>query len=164
MDLTGLTGPVTQIIVAWSADHFNARALHVAVFSLIGAIGFIVSASVSPMAYKTRYGMLIMALSGAFATIPPLLGWITSNVFSTAAVGLAIAINVSLGAGFGQIGGVWIYKDTEKLKGFPSGHWTNAAMLLFMAVSSILLRFYYVHQNKRMLREANGMPVRLFKL
>jgi hypothetical protein len=136
----------------------------VSAFSFIGAIGFIVAANVSPMAYKTRYGMLIMGLSGSFATVPPLLGWITSNVFSTAAVGLAIAINVSLGAGFGQIGGVWIYKDSEKLNGYPSGHWTNASMLLFMGVTSILLRFYYVHQNKRMLREANGMPVRLFKL
>jgi hypothetical protein len=153
-----------QIVVAWSADRYNARALHVCAFSLIGAVGYIVSATAPATDFKTRYGMLIMALAGAFATIPPLLGWLTSNLFSTASVGLAVAINVSLGAGFGQIGSVWIYKDAEKKRGYPSGHWTNAAMLLFMAVTSLLLRFYYVQQNKRILREANGMPARLFKL
>lgn len=93
-----------------------------------------------------------------------MLGWLTSNVWSTAAVGLAIALNVSIGAGFGQIPGVWIYKAEEKERGYPTGHWTNASLLIFVSAGCALLRVYYGWRNKKLIREANGSPVRLFKL
>ena len=32
---------VVTILVSWSADHFNARALHSAAFATIGALGFL---------------------------------------------------------------------------------------------------------------------------
>lgn len=155
---------MVQLAVAWFADRFNARGWTTAVVAVIGALGYIVSAVLPADAFLSRYGCLIMALSGAFATIPPQLGWLTSNVVSTASVGLAIAINVSLGAGFGQIGGIWIYKEEEKARGYPLGHWTNAAMMLVVAVCALGLRIYYGQVNKRLLREANGLPVRLYKL
>ncbi|SPN99096.1 related to putative tartrate transporter [Cephalotrichum gorgonifer] len=157
-------GYVIQLLVAWSADHFNARGWHVATLAIIGALGYIVSAVLPPEAFLSRYGCLIIALSGAFSTIPPLLGWLSSNVVSTASVGLAIAINVSFGAGFGQIGGIWIYMESEKERGYPSGHWTNAAMMLVVAVGSIGLRLYYGMVNKRLIKDANGEEVRLYKL
>lgn len=155
---------VVQLAVAWFADYYNARGWTIAAVALMGAIGYIVSAVLPPDAYLSRYGCLIIALSGAFATIPPQLGWLTSNVVSTASVGLAIAINVSLGAGFGQIGGIWIYKEAEKTKGYPLGHWTNAAMMLVVALSAVALRLYYGQVNKRLLRDADGLPTRLYKL
>jgi hypothetical protein len=108
--------------------------------------------------------MLIMGAAGAFACIPPMLGWLTSNIWSTAATGLAIALNVSLGAGLGQIPGVWIYKAEEKEKGYPTGHWTNAGLLLFVSLGSACLRVWYGWKNRQLTREANGEPVRLYKL
>lgn len=96
---------------------------------------------------QQRYGCLIVASSGAFACIPPLLGWLSSNLHSTAAVGLAIALNISMGAP-GQIVGVWIYKADEKERGYPTGHWTNAALLFFVAVSCLAMNFYYHRKNK----------------
>lgn len=156
---------VVQIIVSYSADRFNARAFHTAFFALVGAIGFMASAALPPDAYLQRYGCLILAAAGAFACIPPMLGWLTSNVYSTASVGLAVALNVSFGAGCGQIPGVWIYKADEATRGFPTGHWTNAGMLLFVSVGSLLLRVVYGYKNRRLLREAApGQEVRLFKL
>jgi hypothetical protein len=91
---------------------------------------------------------LIVAASGSFACIPPLLGWLSSNLYSTAAAGLAIALNVSFGAP-GQIVGVWIYKSNEKTLGYPTGHWTNAALLFFVAAGCVLLRLYYGLLNRR---------------
>ena len=93
-----------------------------------------------------------------------MLGWLTSNVYSTASVGLAIAINVGFGAGCGQIPGVWIYKADEKARGYPTGHWTNAGMLLFVAAGCLALRVMYGRRNARMAREAGGGEVRLFRL
>ncbi|KKK15221.1 putative MFS transporter [Aspergillus ochraceoroseus] len=107
---------VVTIAVAWSADHFNSRGLHSAILSFIGAMGFLSSAVLPADAYLQRYGCLIVATSGALACIPPLLGWLSSNMRSTPGTGLAIALNVSFGAP-GQIVGVWIYKSNEAKKG-----------------------------------------------
>jgi len=70
---------------------------------------------------QSRYGCLIVAASGAFSCIPPLLGFLSSNLFTTASAGLAIALNISFGAP-GQIAGVWIYKADEAKRGYPTGH------------------------------------------
>lgn len=157
---------VCQVAVAWSADHFNARGVHTALAAAVGAIGFIVSAALPPDAYKARYGGLIMATAGSFACIPPMIGWLTTNVFTTASTGLAIAINMSIGGGIGQIPGVWIYKADEKQKGYPTGHWTNAALLLCVSVVSIGLRLFYGWKNKRLREFAESQEVayRYFKL
>lgn len=103
----------------WLTEH--RRALHSALFALIGSIGFLASALLPATSYSSRYGCLIVACCGAFSCIPPLLGWLSSNLHSTAAVGLAIALNISWGAP-GQIVGVWIYKANEAKKGYPTGH------------------------------------------
>lgn len=139
--------------------------MHSTAFALIGAIGFLASAVLPPDAYavssfhssqqdndlmlpKPRYGCLIVAASGSFACIPPLLGWLSSNIHSTSAAGLAIALNISFGAP-GQIVGVWIYKSDEEKRGYPTGHWTNAALLFLVAVGCVLLRLYYGVLNRR---------------
>ncbi|KXX72871.1 putative tartrate transporter [Madurella mycetomatis] len=157
---------VTQIIASYTADRFNARGIHSAAFALIGAIGFMASALLPPDAYVDRFGCLIVASAGAFACIPPMLGWLTSNVHSTASVGLAIAINVSFGAGIGQIPGVWIYKAEERERGYPTGHWVNAAMLFMVAAGAAGLRVWYGYKNRMLLRENEGREreMRLFKL
>ncbi|KAJ5589830.1 hypothetical protein N7450_003802 [Penicillium hetheringtonii] len=142
------TAYVVTVAVAWSADYSNARGLHSTIFAFIGAVGFLASAVLPADAYASRYGCLIVASSGAFACIPPLLGWLSSNLHSTGAAGLAIALNISFGAP-GQIVGVWIYKSDEKAKGYPTGHWTNAALLFFVAAGCILLRLYYGHLNRK---------------
>lgn len=155
---------VVQILGAWSADHFNARGLHTAAFAIIGAVGFMASALLPPDAYVPRYGCLIVAAAGSFSCVPPLLGWITSNVYATASIGLAVALNVGLGAGMGQIPGVWVFKSEESKAGFPTGHWVNAGMLFFVAVGCVCLRVFYGLKNRQLLREAGGQEVRLFKL
>jgi len=152
---------VFTLAVAWSADHYNARSLHSTVFSTIGAAGFMASALLPPTAYRARYGCLIVAATGSFACIPPLLGWLSSNLHSTASVGLAIAINVSFGAP-GQIVGVWIYKANERARGYPTGHWTNAALLFFVAAGCLALRFYYRWRNIRFANSKGDGMVREF--
>lgn len=118
---------VVTILVAYSSDYFNARSVHSSIFATVGAIGFMASAPLPPHAYHSRYGCLIVAASGAFSCIPPLLGWLSSNLHTTGAVGLAIVINIFVGAP-GQIAGVWIYKADQAARGYPTGHWTNAGL------------------------------------
>ncbi|KUL86347.1 hypothetical protein ZTR_08542 [Talaromyces verruculosus] len=141
---------VVTLAVSYSADHFNARALHSAVMAFIGAMGFLASAVLPADAYLHRYGCLIVACSGAFSCIPPLLGWLSSSLISTAGVGLAIALNISFGAP-GQIVGVWIYKSDQATRGYPTGHWTNAALLLLVSAGCLGLRLYYGWLNRKSL-------------
>lgn len=95
-------------------------------------------------------------------SIPPLLGWLSCNLHTTGAVGLAIAINISIGAP-GQIAGVWIYKADEAKKGYPTGHWTNAGLLFFVAVGCVGLRIYYGWVNKRMLKDGGLEGKRVYR-
>ena len=155
---------VVQILVSWSADHFNSRGMHSAVMATVGACGFLASAALPADAYLPRYGCLIVAATGAFACIPPLLGWLSSNIFSTGSVGLAIALNIGLAGAPGQIAGVWIYKEDEAKLGYPTGHWTNCGLLFFVAAGCVLLRLYYGRQNRKLYREAGEEEsVRLYK-
>jgi hypothetical protein len=94
-----------------------------------------------------------------------MLGWLTSNMWDTAATGLAVALNVSIGAGIGQIPGVWIYKADEATRGYPTGHGVNCAMLFVVATGAVMLRIYYGRKNKQIIRQANGEEEpRLYKL
>ncbi|KAF9024730.1 major facilitator superfamily transporter [Hymenopellis radicata] len=140
---------VVTVSVAYAADKLNRRGLFSAALALIGAIGFITSACLEPDAYTKRYGALIIACSGSFACIPPLLGWLSSNMRATSTTGLAVALNISFGAP-GQIVGVWIYKSDEAARGYPTGHWTNAALLLVVVVGCVGLHFLYAGRNKRL--------------
>ncbi|KAI0175489.1 MFS general substrate transporter [Hypoxylon sp. FL1284] len=156
---------VLQIIVAWSGDHFNARAYHCAGAAAVGAAGFLASAVLPADAYGSRYGCLIVGTAGAFASIPPMLGWLTSNMWSTASIGLAVALNVSIGAGLGQMPGVWIYKADEASRGYPTGHGVNAAMLFFVTFGALGLRYFYGRKNRALKSAAaEGVSPRLYKL
>lgn len=64
---------VVTLAVSFSADHFNARALHSAVMATVGAAGFLASAVLPPHSYHARYGCLTVAASGSFSCIRKLL-------------------------------------------------------------------------------------------
>ncbi|KAK0212692.1 major facilitator superfamily domain-containing protein [Desarmillaria ectypa] len=152
---------VFSIFIGYVADRLNRRGLLSATFAAIGAIGFIASATLPEDAYKSRYGTLVIACAGAFSCIPPLLGWLSCNTRSTATTGLAVALNISFGAP-GQIVGVWIYKGEEASKGYPTGHWTNAALLIFASAGCTGLHLFYKSRNRRI--SENGSQEMLWKL
>ncbi|KAF8521883.1 MFS transporter [Hysterangium stoloniferum] len=139
---------IVTLLVSFLADRYNARSLYSMSCMAIAAIAFLVQGFLPQKAYVARYVLLCVATSGSFAGIPPLLGWISSNLHSTGAAGLAIAMNVSF-AGPGQIIGVWIYKADEA-PGYNTGHLTNFGMLLFGTVVVLILRIVYVRRNSRL--------------
>ncbi|KAF8858367.1 putative MFS transporter [Acephala macrosclerotiorum] len=130
---------VVTLLVSFSTDRFNARGLHSAAMAPVGAAGFVTSATLPAHAYHSRYGCLIVAASGAFSCIPPLLGWLSSNLHTTGALNKAT-------------------------KGYPTGHWTNAGLLFFVAIGCVGLRIYYGLLNRRILRGGvEGGVERLFR-
>ncbi|OBZ73266.1 hypothetical protein A0H81_06871 [Grifola frondosa] len=59
---------------------------------------------------------------------------------------LAVPLNVTI-AQLGQILGVYIYKSSEAPR-FPTGHYTNAAFLLGVALFVPPLWYLYVCRNR----------------
>ncbi|KAB5589646.1 MFS transporter [Ceratobasidium theobromae] len=104
---------VATLFLSWFADVKNQRSLVSATSMAVGAFAFLAQALLPEDAFRARFGLLCVAASGSFASIPPLLGWLSTNIRGAGAVGLAIALNISAG-GTGQIIGVWIYKADEK--------------------------------------------------
>ena len=63
-------------------------------------------------------------------------------------MGLAIALNVSMGAP-GQIVGVWIYTADEVEKGYPTGHWTMVGRI---AVSSPVVYLSSINYGEMLMK------------
>lgn len=114
---------VVTCLTAFLADRYNRRGVASAIASLFAAIMFAILGGLPDGHYTARYVILILANSGAFASIPPLLGWLSANSRNTTAAAITIPINVSFG-GIGQIIGVWIYKADEAPK-YPTGQVSN---------------------------------------
>ncbi|TFY76100.1 hypothetical protein EWM64_g7910, partial [Hericium alpestre] len=119
---------ILTVLVAWLSDRYEARSIGAFISLLLAGVCFIVQGALPSTAFKARYGMLCIAASFSFASIPPLLSWLTANLHSTGASTLAVPLNVSIGQ-VGQIIGVYIYKANEA-PGYPTGHYTNAGFLL----------------------------------
>ncbi|CZS77704.1 unnamed protein product [Fusarium graminearum] len=152
---------VSMMISSYLADKFNARGIVASIAALIGGAGYLASALLPPTSYTERFGCLILAACGTFSSVPPLLGWLAGNTTSSAMASLAIALNISVAAP-GQITGIWIYKRTEAEKGYPTGHYTNAACLILLSILSFCLMLYYRRRNAKMVR--NGAERRFFYL
>ena len=115
---------VITVTVAWVSDKYEIRTLGCSISMLIAGACFVVEGELQvylaspgllklisvdraigalpPESFKLRYVFFIIALSFAFACIPPLLSWLTANLRGTGAATLAVPLNVSIGQ-IGQI-------------------------------------------------------------
>ncbi|KDQ12032.1 hypothetical protein BOTBODRAFT_135209 [Botryobasidium botryosum FD-172 SS1] len=139
---------VVTIAIAVSAERTNARSVHALLAMLTSSAAFLAQALIPATSFKARYSLFCIAASGSFACIPPLVGWLSSNLHTTTAAGLALGINISFG-GVGQIVGTWIYPITDAPR-YLKGHFINFGVLLVGSVLVIGLRFFYQHKNKRL--------------
>jgi hypothetical protein len=148
-------GFVVAITLSYSADHFNARGLHISIASLVGAVGWLAAGLLPHDSYTARYGCLCLAACGAFPVAPSMTNWVACNTPSLLTIPFAIALNNSC-AGIGQIIAQWIWRASEAESGYPTGNFTCAACGFFVAVVSMVLRFWYAKMNKRGDRDAGG--------
>jgi len=139
---------VVTVIVAWQSDKREMRAWASFYSLAIAGVSFLILGSLPSHEFKARYGLLCLAVTFAFASIPPLLSWLTANLKHTGASMLATALNVSIGQ-IGQVVGIYIYKSSEAPV-YPTGHFTNAAFMLMGAVVVLILRYIYIRRNKRL--------------
>ncbi|RHZ49040.1 uncharacterized protein CDV56_102535 [Aspergillus thermomutatus] len=141
-------GYVISILLAWSADRFNARGLHVCLAGVLTGTGFLASRLLPAEAYLPRYGCLIVASCGAFPSLAPLTAWVTCNTPSTRTLGLAAAMNNSM-VGLASILALWIWRSVEEDRGFPTGNTVCAVAGYATAGLALILHFFYTRENNR---------------
>ncbi|KAA1470856.1 MFS general substrate transporter [Dentipellis sp. KUC8613] len=141
-------GFVVTVVVAWICDRYEKWSWGAVASFIIASVSFFIQGAIAATAFKTRYGMLCIGSSFSYASIPPLLTWLTANLRSTSAITLAVALNVTLGT-IGQIIGVYIYKGDEA-PGYPTGHFTNAGALLVCTAVTLFLKVVYTRRNRHL--------------
>ncbi|KAI0338695.1 MFS transporter [Trametopsis cervina] len=137
---------VITVLVSWESDRRGMRAYGACASLLVAGISFLLQGALPAHAFKARYGLLCVAVSFSFSSIPPLLSWLTANLRNTGAATLAVPLNVSVGQ-IGQIVGVYIFKASEAPR-YPTGHYTNAGFLIAGALVTLILRYVYVRRNR----------------
>lgn len=150
-----VVGYIVSLSLSYSADRLNARGWHIALSSTIGGIGWLTAGLLPAHAYTKRYGALILCACGAFPSAAPLSSWVTCNVPSIAAVGLAAALNNSA-AGASQIIAQWIWRAQEKERGYPTGNFVCAACSFMTVAMAVGLRLMYGKMNRDGVRDSSG--------
>ncbi|KAJ3542188.1 hypothetical protein NM688_g5997 [Phlebia brevispora] len=153
---------VITVAVAWQSDKHEMRSWGAFYSLLIAGVAFLLQGALPSHAFKARYGLLCIAVTFSFASIPPLLSWLAANLRSTGASTLAIPLNVSIGQ-IGQIVGVYIFKSSEAPR-YQTGHFTNAAFLIMGAVVVLVLRVLYKRRNKALAIGKYVWPNRRFEV
>ncbi|KAH7336757.1 MFS transporter [Rhizoctonia solani] len=139
---------IVTLICAWVGDRHNMRSLVSSCCMLTASTSFLVEALLPDTAFRARYGVLCLATASSFASVAPSLGWLSSNLHTTGAAGLALGLALSF-AGPGQIIGVWIYKANES-PGYFTGHMVNFAILLLGTCIFMGLRTLYLRRNRKL--------------
>ncbi|POV96264.1 hypothetical protein PSHT_15232 [Puccinia striiformis] len=109
----------TLLGVSYLSDHYQARGLATifgAVLSVIGFALFYISED-----YKVRYGSLFISMPGAYAVVPSLAAWATSNSAPYRRKASTIAIT-AISGGFGGLLCVWVFVIASKPRYYlPTG-------------------------------------------
>ncbi|KAL3450258.1 major facilitator superfamily domain-containing protein [Aspergillus insuetus] len=139
-------GYIISMLLAWSADRFNARGLHVCLAGILTGTGFLASRLLPATAYLARYGCLIVASCGAFPSAAPLTAWVTCNVPSSKTLGLAAALNNSM-VGLASIVALWVWNAAEAGRGYPTGNAVCAGAGFATAGIALALHVFYTREN-----------------
>lgn len=152
-----VVGYIFALLYSFSADRLNARGYHVAFGSMLGAMGWLTSGCLPSHAYLARYGCLVLASAGAFPCVAPLSAWVSGNSPSIGTVALTIGLNNSA-IGVGQVIAQWIWKDSERAIGYPTGNFVCAACGIAVSALCVALRWWYGRMNREKTPDSTGSP------
>ncbi|KAL8820591.1 MAG: hypothetical protein Q9191_007483 [Dirinaria sp. TL-2023a] len=155
IDAQGLSAPpyfvafLFALITTFLADRTQQRGLVLIVTSLVGAIGYLVLATVDTVG--ARYFAVFLAAAGVFSTIPNILAWTLNNQGNDSRRGAGLVL-INVVGQCGPVLGTRLYPANEA-KRYVKGMSVCAAFMLFAAVLSLALRFLLVWENRRLDRK-----------
>ncbi|KAJ1659911.1 hypothetical protein IWQ61_001074 [Dispira simplex] len=142
------------VLWTWHANRTGERAFHVALPSLVGAVGYMLLATLT--SGTARYVIICTLVSMYNASLPSTLGWLTNNLVGSTKAATATAMVVAFGNFSGFISGQF-YRVDEAPR-YVRSHLLNMGFLLMVVVCSMLLRFLLARENARIDRIMATVP------
>ncbi|PWY91837.1 MFS general substrate transporter [Aspergillus sclerotioniger CBS 115572] len=148
----GLTAPpffasfLVTIATTWLADRIQQRGLVIALFSLIGAIGYVLLATCTSVG--VRYFGVFLAAAGVFPSIANILPWVLNNQGSDSRRGMGIVILNIIGQ-CGPFLGTNVFPSSDAPR-YIRGQSICAAFMFFTVILALSLRTLLVWENRRL--------------
>lgn len=148
----GLSAPpyVLAFIVAlsacWLTDRYQIRGPICAILLIVGAVGYLMLATLKSTA--ARYTGIWLIINGLFPFIPILYMWLMDNQASESKKGLGLVIFATIGQ-CGPLLGTHLFPASEKPY-YVKGTATSAGLLLFGVIVAVGLsfRFWSINRNR----------------
>lgn len=148
----GLTAPpyflafIFSILTTWIADRSQQRGLMIVLFSIIGAVGYVMLATCTSVG--VRYAGVFLAAAGVFPCIGNILPWVLNNQGSDSARGMGIVILNIIGQ-CGPFLGTNIFPSSDSPR-YVKGQSICAAFMFFTTLLALCLRTLLVWENKQL--------------
>ncbi|KAL8953121.1 MAG: hypothetical protein Q9222_001004 [Ikaeria aurantiellina] len=148
----GLSAPpyfiafLCALITTFIADRTQQRGLVLVVTSLVGAIGYVILATVKTVG--VRYFAIFLAAAGVFSTIPNILAWTLNNQGNDSRRGAGLVL-INVVGQCGPVLGTRLYPSDERPR-YIKGMSVCAAFMFFASVLSLALRCLLVWENRRL--------------
>ncbi|RAL01365.1 putative MFS transporter [Aspergillus ibericus CBS 121593] len=148
----GLTAPpffasfLVTIATTWLADRIQQRGLVIALFSLIGAVGYVLLATCTSVG--VRYFGVFLAAIGVFPSIANILPWVLNNQGSDSRRGMGIVILNIIGQ-CGPFLGTNVFPSSDAPR-YIRGQSICAAFMFFTVILALSLRTLLVWENRRL--------------
>lgn len=148
----GLSAPpyfiagVLAIVATMIGDRLQQRGYPIAIFSILGAVGYILIAATSSVG--SRYTGAYLAAAGVYPAIGNTVPWVLNNQPSDTKRGTGIMILNVLGQ-CGPIAGMNIFPAREGPY-YRMGMGLSAGFMVLNAVLALTLRWMLVQENKKL--------------
>jgi hypothetical protein len=133
------------LVSSFVSDRLAHRGLLITFFCCIGAIGYIILATVDTTG--VRYFATYLACAGVFPAVSLTFTWVTDNQGSASKRGAGLVLFGMIGQ-CGPILGARLY-PTEEGPIYAKGMGINAGLLFFAAILSVVLSGLMWKENKR---------------
>ncbi|CAN6632332.1 thiamine pathway transporter Thi73p [Trichomonascus vanleenenianus] len=148
----GLSAPpyvLTSILTAglsYLSDKWLQRGLVLSVTAAVGAVGFLILALCDNVG--ARYFAVYLATAGVFPCVPVLIAWVGNNQRSDTARGMGFVILQAIGQ-CGPLLGTRIFPASDAPH-YRKGLWISFGFLCLVCALGLILRFYYIWENKKL--------------
>lgn len=148
----GLTAPpyflafLATLLTTWIADRLQQRGLIVILFSIIGAVGYLLLAVCIDV--YVRYAGVFLAAVGVFPCIANILPWTVNNQGSDSSRGMGIVLMNIIGQ-CGPLLGTNVFPSSDGPR-YVKGQSICAAFMFFNMFLTLGLRTLLVWENKKL--------------
>ncbi|CAJ2504960.1 Uu.00g123540.m01.CDS01 [Anthostomella pinea] len=144
---------IASLLLAWSSGRFHERTWHITAALSIAIIGFVAAASTLNVA--GRYVACFIFPAGAYSVNSVIVGW-TATTLSQSPEKKAVALAVTNVSGqVAQIYGAYLWPGSDGPR-YVIGFSASAAFSLLSLLTSWVMRFVLMRENRRMQQSIGG--------